>query len=357
MKRRDFLINVGGATIVGTGAMSGLLCAGKQETHKKYRVIDSHLHIFDTTHKVPTHFDDNFNGLSRKCATAEKTIEGMKRGGIEKAFLITYSAHDIARDISDRVDPDISAPVYAREYAIKTWQDNRHMFYWFPDHVDPSRPGYLEDLRKDFELGADGVKILSNFHGFLPDNPGFMPVYEMCHKYNKPVIIDGSFWYFKKFLPNKESKSRQKEAQTIKGYTKTLATVLAEFPTVAFSLAHTGTAAVISDYDEIYKVMSDHSNVTCDTAASRGYGAEWFQDLVQSVGAHKVMYGTDWPYWLDEGLDSYRKGRRRWTMITDDCPKLTEHEKKLILAENADRFIKNRVALDDNEEIKKEVVK
>ncbi|MCH8188334.1 MAG: amidohydrolase family protein [Proteobacteria bacterium] len=215
----------------------------------------------------------------------------------------------------------------------------------------------LEDLDKDFELGADGVKILSNFHGFLPDNPGFMPVYEMCRKYNKPVIIDGSFWYFKKFLPNKESKSRQKEAQTIKGYTKTLATVLAEFPTIAFSLAHTGTAAVISDYDEIYKVMSDHSNVTCDTAASRGYSAEWFQDLVQSVGAHKVMYGTDWPYWLDEGLDSYRKGRRRWTMITDDCPKLTEHEKKLILAGNADRFIKTRVALDDNEEIKKEVVK
>ena len=85
MKRRDFLINVGGATIAGTGAMSGLFCAGKQETNKKYRVIDTHLHIFDTSHKVPTHFDDNFNGLSRKCATAENTIEGMKRGGIEKA--------------------------------------------------------------------------------------------------------------------------------------------------------------------------------------------------------------------------------------------------------------------------------
>ena len=68
-------------------------------------------------------------------------------------------------------------------------------------------------------------------------------------------------------------------------------------------------------------------------------------------------YGTDWPYWLDAGLDSYWKGRRRWTMITDDCPKLTAHEKKLILAENADRFIRNRVAVDDYEENKKEVVK
>ena len=77
MKRRDFLINVGGATVAGSGVLSGLLTAAEQETLKKYRVIDTHLHIFDTTHKVATHFDDNFNGLYRKCATAEKTIEGI----------------------------------------------------------------------------------------------------------------------------------------------------------------------------------------------------------------------------------------------------------------------------------------
>ena len=342
MKRRDFLAAVGKAAVFGPGLLTAAANQEGQQCRKHYRVIDTHLHMFNTKLNLPTHF----GGEARENATVEKTIAAMKKGGVEKAFLISYTSVDIARDMPPNVDPAASLPVYSREYMIDAWKANREMFYWFPDHVDPSRAGYLEDLQRDLEQGAEGVKILSAFHGFLPDNPGFVPVYEMCRKFNKPVIIDGSFWYFGNMPPNKESQERQKEAATIAGYTKMLAEVFRGFPTVAFSLAHTGTASQMSDYDEIYKLISDNPNVSCDIAASPGYGPDWLENLVRAVGAAKVMYGTDWPYWAT-GVDSYLTGGRRWTMVTDDCPNLSELEKRLILAENADRFIKNQLPAPD----------
>ncbi|MDD2765092.1 MAG: membrane dipeptidase, partial [Opitutaceae bacterium] len=166
--------------------------------------------------------------------------------------------------------------------------------------------------------------------------------------YNKPVIIDGSYWYMIKHIPpHKESPARQQLARTITGYTKTLAEVLRAYPTLAFSLAHAGTASQMSDYDEIYRLMAEHPNVYCDTAAVtgyvgeyNGYNATWMEDLVRAIGAGKVMYGTDWPYWA-VGVDSFLKDTRRWTIIADECPNLTEAEKRVILAENAERFVKN----------------
>jgi membrane dipeptidase len=50
------------------------------------------------------------------------------------------------------------------------------------------------------------------------------------------------------------------------------------------------------------------------------------------------MYGTDWPYW-SSGRDSYRGGERRWGIVAD-CPGLSEEDKRLILAGNADRFVR-----------------
>ena len=74
-----------------------------------------------------------------------------------------------------------------------------------------------------------------------------------------------------------------------------------------------------------------------------GYtGPAFLERLVRAVGADKVMYGTDWPYWTN-GPDSYTTGRARWTMIADECPFLLDGEKRAILAENAERFLRFQV--------------
>jgi membrane dipeptidase len=149
-------------------------------------------------------------------------------------------------------------------------------------------------------------------------------------------------------IPYKEPPERLKQCRTIEGYVRTLERVLKAFPTVTFSLAHTGTAAVMSDYEAIYQVIVDHPNAYCDIAMSTGYGIEWLQELVKTVGPRKVMFGTDWPYWA-EGADSYLTGSKRWTMIANECPQFSEKDKRLILAGNAERFLRNELADPDAE--------
>jgi len=332
MRRRTFVAAAVGSALCGAARTAAHAARHERATADRWRVIDTHLHIFNAALNLPAHF----GGRARRWATAEKTIAALRRGGVAKAFLITYTARDIASQVAD---PERSAPVYSKAYMVTAWQRHRDLFYWFPDHVDPSRGGYLQALERDLGKGASGVKILSAFHGFLPDNPGFMPVYELCRRYRKPVIIDGSFWYFQHMPPRKEPPARQKEAMHYAGYAKTLRTVFRAFPDVPFSLAHAGTARTMADYKEIYKLLGEHPNASCDVAAALGYGPSWLERLVREVGAEKVMYGTDWPYW-SSGLDSYLTGARRWTMIANECAGLSDEQKRCILAGNAERFLK-----------------
>jgi len=343
MRRRDFLVAVAATAAGGSRLLAQAAQAAEKVSPESFTVIDAHLHMFNTNNNLPNHL----GGVPREWATMEKTVEALRRGGVSKAFLISYSSMDIRRDNSGRVDPIKSSPLYSKQYMVDAWKKYPDLFYWFTDQVDPSRYGYLEDLHQDLEMGAAGAKILSAFHGYLPDHPGFMPAYELCRRYNRPVILDGSFWYMNNrgqyMIPYKESSERLRLCRTIEGFCQTLETVLKAFPTVSFSLAHTGTASRSADYDAIFKLMADHPNAYCDVAASVDYGAEWLQRLVKAVGPRKVMYGTDWPYWV-AGTDAYRSGSRRWTMITQECPQLSMADKRLILAGNAERFLRNELA-------------
>ncbi|HZW35093.1 MAG TPA: membrane dipeptidase [Isosphaeraceae bacterium] len=336
MRRRTFLAAIGGAPAAGALATGQVPPGGTPGPKKPYRVIDTHLHIFNTHTKLPAHF----GGSVYQMAHAEATVDALRRGGVDKAFLISYTSVDIHQQMPRGVDPRSLLPLYSKDYQVATWKRYPDLFDWFPDHIDPSRPGYLDDLRRDLEAGASGIKLLPVFHGFWPDHPGFLPVYELCRKLKKPVIVDLSYWYLKFMPPEKESPRRRELVRTFADYAKLVAPIFRQFAEVPFSLAHTGTARVEADYDAIFRLIADHPNVSCDLAAATGFtGPAWLERLVRAVGAEKVMYGTDWPYWA-EGPDAYTTGRARWTRIADECPFLLEGEKQAILAGNAERFLR-----------------
>lgn len=346
MDRRSFLGAIGAVACARAFVDGPLAAADEAQTtaRKKYRVIDTHVHLFNT-HVMGTEGVAKITYLGPD-ASIEGFVAAAKAGGVDRGFLITYNAQDIARQlVSYKVDPALARLVYNTKYQKSVWKKHPELFWWFPDHVDPTRETYLEDLERDFEEGGAGVKLLPVFHGYLPDHPGFIPVYELCRRYRKPIILDLSFWYMvgsggaaPPLLPAFELESRQKLVKRFSDYARLISPIFRQFSDVPFSLAHTGTAHRESDYDEIFPVIAEHPNVSCDIAASTGYSAAFLQRLVKAVGAHKVMYGTDWPYWAS-GAQSYLKGERRWTIITDECPALDEQQKRMILAGNADRFV------------------
>jgi membrane dipeptidase len=336
MRRRTFFAAMGRASAAGAMISSRAASAAARGPDKPYRVIDTHLHLFNTHTKLPAHF----GGLTYEMATAEATVDALQRGGVDKAFLISYTSVDIHQQMPKGVDPKSLLPLYSKDYQVATWKRYPDLFYWFPDHIDPARPGYLDDLQHDLEMGASGIKLLPVFHGFWPDHPGFLPVYELCRKLKKPVIVDLSYWYLEFMPPEKESPRRRGMVKSFADYAKLVAPIFRQFPEVPFSMAHAGTARTLADYDAIFRLIDDHPNVSCDLAAATGFnGPAWLERLVNAVGAERVMYGTDWPYWTN-GPDSYTTGSARWTRIADESPFLIEGEKQAILAGNAERFLR-----------------
>src|SRR6185295_17935085 len=161
---------------------------------KRYRVIDTHVHLFNAR-QMGSDGVPKLNFLSLD-ATIEGYVAAMKQGQVDKGFLITYNAEDVAAQLRNyKVDPAMVRLVYNTAYQKTALKKHPDLFWWFPEHIDPVRETYLEDLQKNFEDGAAGIKMMTVFHGYFPDHPGFLPVYEMCRKYKKPIIMDLSYWY------------------------------------------------------------------------------------------------------------------------------------------------------------------
>jgi predicted TIM-barrel fold metal-dependent hydrolase len=184
LSRRRFVLQSGAALLA---AAPGL--AGPQEA---YRIIDTHLHVFNSVLQgaggIPKYMPDS---------TVEHHLDLMDRGGVGKAFLISYNAEDIAPEIRSRgQSPVVLLAVINRTYQIASWKAHQDRFWWFPAHVNPIHEDLIETLEKWFDMGAAGLKLLPLFHGLLPDHPGFRPVYELCRKRKKPIVIDVSWWYF-----------------------------------------------------------------------------------------------------------------------------------------------------------------
>ncbi len=162
--------------------------------------------------------------------------------------------------------------------------------------------------------------------------------------------MDLSWWYFGRYPLHNESRARRRfgaSFESFRDYARILEPIFQEFSTVPFSLAHCGTARTWEDYPHIFKLMAEHPNLSCDLAAIgpgfQEYRPAFIRRLVKAVGARKVMYGSDVPHRIDGHPDTYRTGRRRWTLIADECPFLNDEEKQLILAGNAERFVRNEL--------------
>jgi predicted TIM-barrel fold metal-dependent hydrolase len=307
-------------------------------TQQRFRVVDAHVHVFNSSvqgaNDIPRYYPDS---------TIEMQIEKMDQGGVGKAFLISYSAEDVSAEIRRRgQSPIVLKPVASKQYQFRSWKKHRDRFWGFTDHVSPIRETYLEDLARDLDEGASGVKLLPIFHGLLADHPGWLPVYELCRKRRKPIILDLSWWYFGQYELVNESAERRKLASTFRTFAEYVALLdpfFEKFPDIPISLAHCGTARNKYDYPDIFAFLQRHPNISCDVGMISDYNPAFLEQLIKATGASRVMYGTDAPYWF-KGLNSYRDGRFRWPVIADECTSLNDHQKQMILAGNAECFVR-----------------
>ena len=168
-------------------------------------------------------------------------------------------------------------------------------------HPDSDTPDeYIEEI---IALGLRGVKLHPDFQRFGTDDPRCTRIFSLCEG-RLPVLLHCGDHRYDYSNPRR------------------LAPVLARFPSLTVLGAHFGGWSV---WDEAEALLTEYPNFYVDTSSSLyALTPERARRLLRSFGAHRVLFGTDYPMWcLADELDRI------------DALALTDEEKELIFYRNA----------------------
>lgn len=188
--------------------------------------------------------------------------------------------------------------------------------------VNPNEQGAVERLEYAFtELGLKGVKLHPSKQKFYPGDSFMEPVYQICEKYNKPIIFHSGV---------------SMEPGTLVKYAHPLEfeEVAYRHPKLRICLAHFGWPWV----KEVCMLMLKYPNVYTDTAML------YFDNPKEFY--HQCMEVDIGPHWIDRSLrhqvmfgsDDPRLEQRRMICAIREMD-MRESTKELILGGNALEFL------------------
>ena len=183
----------------------------------------------------------------------------------------------------------------------------------FPDRLlpyavpDPNQPGLVRDeLFRCLDAGAVGIKFHTQLHDYPFDGPAYEPAFIIADTHRLPLISHGV------------------------GSPETLRRVARAYPHAHFIVAHAGAGGDHVARHGLLRVAVEEPNVYLDTASSVApFGA--FAEVVQTVGAEKLIFGSDTP-WM---CFTHQIGRVLLAQISED-------EKRRILGENLAKILETR---------------
>lgn len=235
-------------------------------------IIDVHSHVWE----YPLHFGDDF----RKQAVRA-------RAGVEVDLTVRYE------DYRKTAPEETRTIVFGGKAKLSgIWVDDRYVADYVAKNpetligflsVDPTQPGWQEELRQGHEeFGLRGIKLLSMYAGFRPDDSTLDPLWEYASKHHLPVLLHTGTTFIAQ-APLECTLPRHLDA------------VATRFPEVRMILAHLG-----HPYEgETVAVIRKHPNLYADISALYYRPFQLYQSLmlVQEYGIwNKVLFGTDYPF-------------------------------------------------------------
>ena len=302
-------------------------------------VIDTHVHLirpFDSKGDSQTYSPGN-------ATSAEDFVALMDASEIDRAFFISWSPEDIPSDlIRKKIPVESVRETMSRDYALEVMAGHGERFYWFPCHLGPALGDGAAMARRNLELGAAGVKMVVSFWGELPDAERLIPIYDVVREHGAAAIIDTSFWALGKDEPADADtlevghRDVARRVTDFQDYVRHLDAVIGAYPDVNFQLAHAGARIFTVEHAaETGRYIATRRNVWADLGALP-LDSPALEALVETAGADRVMFGTDWPHFaqgerMRELLDEVRRPGRF-------APGVAER----ILGENAIEFAGGR---------------
>ncbi|BAK67559.1 putative hydrolase [Sphingobium sp. SYK-6] len=326
LERRDLLI---GAAGLGLAAMAQ--GAGAKTAKPAVKVIDVHTHNFTPrwvemlrqhpdadTRLIPTkpYESIEYRGspivrLAPDMTDLDMRIAAMDKAGVDIAIIsltapnVFWSTREVAIETARTVNDDFAAaekkyPGRIKWMASLPWQ--------YPDAA-------IEELARIRGMGAAGLCLVTNMSGMLPDNEHFHPVWQAVQESGLPAFIHPT-------VPMVDIKKWGVEsfglANTV-GFTSDTTLVFArliltgfmdKFPDLKLIACHGGGTLpyLISRMDKMWENTTSRRLV--NSPPSSYFRKFWYDAivydqatlrfLVEQVGADKVLYGSDYPFSIQD---------------------------------------------------------
>jgi uncharacterized protein len=247
-------------------------------------IIDVHSHAWD----YQRHFADDFRRQARRA-----------RAGVEVDLSVRFE--DYQRTASEAVRTIVFG---GKARLSGVWVDDQYVSDYVAAHpdrligflsVDPTQPGWEDELRRGHqELKLRGIKLLSMYAGFRPDEPRLDSLWQYAEKHHLPVLLHTGTTFIAQ-APLECTLPRH------------LDNVATRFPEVPIIMAHLG-----HPYEgECIVTARKHPHVYTDISALHYRPWQFYNSLmlVQEYGVwDKVLFGTDYPF---TNVDATLAGLRR----------------------------------------------
>jgi len=247
-------------------------------------IIDVHSHVWE----YPKHFGDGFR---RQAIRA--------RAGVEVDLTVRYEEYRAT------CPPEVRTIVFGGKARLSgMWVDDRHVADYVSTHpdtllgflsVDPTQEGWEREMREGHEsLGLRGIKLLSMYAGFRPDDERLDPLWRYATQKRLPVLLHTGTTFVAQ-APLECTLPRHIDAVAIR------------FPDVKIIMAHLG-----HPYEgECVATFRKHPNVYADVSALHYRPFQLYHSLmlVQEYGVwDKVLFGTDYPFTtVNDSVDGIRR--------------------------------------------------
>lgn len=262
-------------------------------------IIDVHSHAWN----FPNDFTEDYSRQSRRA-----------RAGVEVDLTVRY------KDYRASCPADTKAIVFGGKAKLSgVWVDDRYIAdYVAADpknlvgflSVDPTQRGWRREMEFGHqELGLRGIKLLSMYAGFRPDDKILDPLWRYASKHKLPVLLHTGTTFISQ-APLECTLPRHLDAVAIR------------FPDVKIIMAHLG-----HPYEgECIVTIRKHPNVYADISALHYRPFQLYHSLmlVQEYGVwNKVLFGTDYPFTTVNATIDGLRSLNKFTRGTG-LPKLNE---------------------------------
>ena len=235
-------------------------------------IVDVHSHVWE----YPTHFSDDFRHQAKRA-----------KAGVELDLTVHYGEYRAGATHADRT---IVFGGKARRSGL--WVDDQYVADAVAAHpdrligflsVDPTQDSWERELHDGHQrLGLRGIKLLSMYAGFQPDDLRLDPLWEYATKHSLPVLLHTGTTFVS-------------QAPLDCTLPRHLDRVAMRFPEVRIIMAHLG-----HPYEgECVAVIRKHPHVYADISALHYRPFQFYHSLmlVQEYGVwDKLLFGSDYPF-------------------------------------------------------------